>query len=67
MSVFDAFKTEGNSPHYVFRARGRVYAHMRACADKQEEACTHKGNCGCAQKKQVDEPVPDEEETTETR
>ena len=43
---------------YFARARGRVYAHMRACADKQEEACTHKGIAAAHRKKQVDEPFP---------
>ena len=50
-------KTEGNSPTLCI-SRGRVYAHMRACADKQEEACTHKGIAAAHRKKQVDEPFP---------
>ena len=50
-------KTDGNSPTLCI-SRGRVYAHMRACADKQEEACTHKGIAAAHRKKQVDEPFP---------
>ena len=36
---------------YFARACVRVYAHMRACADKQEEACTHKGIAAAHRKK----------------